>query len=52
MTNTMENLVRYLQLEQMLQDLKQDLGEELMLEYLALAIEQVCKPQPVLRVVR
>lgn len=49
MTTNMEHLQAYLHLEQYLRDLKNQFGEEVMLDYLALAIEQLSPEKPKLR---
>lgn len=48
-TTNMEHLMAYLHLEQYLRDLQNEIGEELTLDYLALAIEQLSPKQPQLR---
>jgi len=49
MTTNMEHLMAYLELEQYLRDLQQELGEQVFLDYLALAIEQLNPQKPLLR---
>jgi hypothetical protein len=49
MTTNMEHLQAYLHLEQYLRDLQNELGQDLMLDYLALAIEQLDSQKPRLR---
>lgn len=48
-TTNMEHLMAYLHLEQYLRDLQNQLGEEVFLDYLALAIEQLQPQEPKLR---
>lgn len=48
-TTNMEHLMAYLHLEQYLKDLQRELGEELFLDYLALAIEQLNHQKPRIR---
>ena len=48
-TTNMEHLMAYLHLEQYLRDLQNEIGEELTLDYLALAIEQLSSQTPKLR---
>jgi hypothetical protein len=48
-TTNMEHLMSYLHLEQYLRDLQRQVGEEVMLDYLALALEQIKPEQPKIR---
>lgn len=48
-TTNMEHLMAYLHLEQYLRDLQNQLGEETMLDYLAMAIEQLSHQKPKIR---
>jgi hypothetical protein len=49
MTPNMEHLVAYLQLEQYLRNLQFELGEDVFLDYLAMAIEQLNPEKPKLQ---